>query len=522
MNQNQELIKKAKEILKKVQASGGEAFIIGETIFKLINGKPINNVYIYMTLSETKFIEEFSAFKIKKINKKKFSLGYFGYNYIVTCDNQVIDRYRLAKTKVKSHYSRNIINAICQNDYTIYAMAMNYNGIIYDMFQARDDIYKKKINSVFYKPQELFKDTPSKMLDVIKLVSQTGYKLENKVVKAIKLRSKYIKKIDISVVSKYLKLIIEGDYSKDAFRLLYKTKLYKYLTSYKFAIKRCAQSNKKDEPYVFFGLGMVKNKLYNPLIGKIFTDETDFQNFIDWTIQNPQCDFSPIILFNNGLDKCLMSNKINYVLGRSKNKSRIIRKEHNSLVIKNVSELAISCKEIKSLFPKLSDGDITIIIDDLTSSVLEKIIKNKYEILKQIASQRALKILGEMPHEKRESNVSGSNVLGSNVSGTNVIGNSEDLSSKTDNNINNVSAYAPGMSVLEEMQKRQVELQKKLEQMENDALRRELNDEIERKINATGILNDFDSFRKESVKKIIYGLYYDSLIETEKYKKLKE
>ena len=135
---------------------------------------------------------------------------------------------------------------------------------------------------------------------------------------------------------------------------------------------------------------MVKNKLYNPLIGKIFTDEADFQNFIDWTIQNPQCDFSPIILFNNGLDKCLMSNKINYVLGRSKNKSRIIRKEHNSLVIKNVSELAISSKEIKSLFPKLSDGDITIIIDDLTSSVLEKIIKNKYEILKQISSQRAL------------------------------------------------------------------------------------------------------------------------------------
>ena len=268
------------------------------------------------------------------------------------------------------------------------------------------------------------------------------------------------------------------------------------------------------------------------MIGKIFTDEADFQNFIDWTIQNPQCDFSPIILFNNGLDKCLMSNKINYVLGRSKNKSRIIRKEHNSLVIKNVSELAISSKEIKSLFPKLSDGDITIIIDDLTSSVLEKIIKNKYEILKQIASQRALKILGEMTHEKRESNALGSNVLGSNVlgsnvsgtnvSGNNIIGNSEDVSSKTDNSISNVSTYVPGMSVLEEMQKRQVELQKKLEQMENDALRRQLNDEIERKINATGILNDFDSFRKESVKKIIYGLYYDSLIETEKYKKLKE
>ena len=48
MNQNQELIKKAKEILKKVQASGGEAFIIGETIFKLINGKPINNVYLIL------------------------------------------------------------------------------------------------------------------------------------------------------------------------------------------------------------------------------------------------------------------------------------------------------------------------------------------------------------------------------------------------------------------------------------------------------------------------------------------
>ena len=225
MNQNQELIKKAKEILKKVQASGGEAFIIGETVYKLINGKTINNVYIYSTLSEVKFIEAFSAFKIKKINKKKFQLGYFGYNYIVTCDNQIIDRYRLAKTKTNSHYSRNIVNAICQNDYSIYAMAMNYNGIIYDMFQARDDIYKKKINSVFYKPQEVYKDMPSKMLDVIKLVSQTGYKLENKIIKAIKSRGKFIKKVDIEIVSKYLKLIIDGDYSKEQYEAFYQKTL---------------------------------------------------------------------------------------------------------------------------------------------------------------------------------------------------------------------------------------------------------------------------------------------------------
>ena len=505
MNQNQELIKKAKEILKKIQASGGEAFIIGETVYKLINGKTINNVYIYSTLSEVKFIEAFSAFKIKKINKKKFQLGYFGYNYIVTCDNQIIDRYRLAKTKTNSHYSRNIVNAICQNDYSIYAMAMNYNGIIYDMFQARDDIYKKKINSVFYKPQEVYKDMPSKMLDVIKLVSQTGYKLENKIIKAIKSRGKFIKKVDIEIVSKYLKLIIDGDYSKEAFKILYKTKLYKYLAPYKFAIKRLAQSNKKDESYVFFGLGMVKDKAYNQSIGKVFSEEAEFQSFIEWTIQNPSSNFTPFMLFNYGLDKCLMSNKINYILGRDKNKSRTIKKEFGGLVIKNVSELAISAKDIKALYPGLSDADVSIMLDDLISSVLEKVIKNKFEILKQIVSQRASKILG-------------------NVNPSNSVKNAAYETETKPANIHtgSVQDSSNGTSLLEEMQKRQAELQRKLDQMENDALRRELNDEIERKINATGILNDFDSFRKESVKKVIYNLYYDSLIETDKYKKLKE
>lgn len=506
MNQNQELIKKAKEILKKVQSAGGEAFITGETIYKLINGKTINNVYIYATLSEVKFIETFSAFKIKKINKKKFLLGYFGYNYIVTCDNQIIDRYRLAKTKVKSHYSRNIINAICQNDYSIYAMAMNYNGIIYDMFQARDDIYKKRINSIFYKPQEIYKDTPSKMLDVIKLVSQTGYKLENKILKAIKTRAKYIKKVDLEVVSKYLKLIVEGDYSKEAVKVLYKTSLYKYLASYKFAIKRASSSNKIDEAYVFFGLGMVKDKMYNQSIGKIFAEEAEFQTFIEWTIQNPKCEYNLMTLYNFGLDKCLMSNKINYILGRDKNKSRTIRKDFNGLLIKNASELAISSREVKTICPGLSDEDVAIIIDDLISSVLEKVIKNKYEILKQIVLQRASKILGENVQEGYSQQRKQIEVNNAGLNAVKV--NNEDTKDS--------------LSVLEEMQKRQIELQKKLEQMENDALRRELNDEIERKINATGILNDFDSFRKESVKKVIYNLYYDSLIETEKYKKLKE
>ena len=123
---------------------------------------------------------------------------------------------------------------------------------------------------------------------------------------------------------------------------------------------------------------------------------------------------------------------------------------------------------------------------------------------------------------QRASKILGANVQEGYVRDTKPI----EATNVTNTGLNNTKAdkedTSNSLSVLEEMQKRQVELQKKLEQMENDALRRQLNDEIERKINATGILNDFDSFRKDSVKKVIYNLYYDSLIETEKYKKLKE
>jgi len=522
MNQNQELITKAKEILKRTQASGGEAFIIGESIYKLINGKKINNMYIYMTLSETKFIEEFSAFKIKKIGKKKFTLGYFGYNYIIICDNLVIDKYRLAKTKSKSKYSRNIMNAICQSDYTIYAMAMNYNGIIYDMFSSRDDIYKRRLNSIFYNPGEVFKDTPSKMLDVIKLVSQTGYKLEKRVVKALKSKRRFIKKLDIDVIASYLKLIIDGDNAKDALKYLYKTKIYKCIPLFKFAIKRGALSYRKEDPYIFFGMGMVYDKKYEPFVGKVLKNEMDFQQFVEMAIKNPKCDFSINTLYNFGLDKCLMANKINSLLGRSKNKHRTIKRDYNNLIIKSVKELKIKREEIKIMFPMLNDSDITILIDELVNLVLEKKIKNNLETLKDVVTKKVQSIIRDVNAEPmnitdplKDTNIVKDTSIVKDADVVRPIGASKE-------NISLGNNKTPEQSILEEMQKRQIELQNKLDRMENEALRRELNDEIERKINATGILNDFETFRRENVKKIIYSLYYESLIETEKYKKLKE
>ena len=513
MDVNQELISKAKEILRKVQASGGDAFIIGETIYRLTNGKKIKDVYIYATLSETKFIEEFSSFKVKRIESKKYQLGYFGYDYIVICDNPIIDKYKIIPSKNKSRYSRFIKNAICQSDYTIYAMAMNSNGIIYDLFSSRDDIYKKKLISIYAKPGEVFKETPYKMLDVVKLVSETGYKLEKKVIKAIKAKGKHIKKLEKSnpeIIAKYMCEIVSNEYSKEAIKVLYKSKLFKKLNAYKFAIKRQALTHKKDFPYVFFGLEMVKNNQYDSIIGKtveeyfdkktnkIIDENNNFQSFIELTIKNQVSDFSNTTLFTFGLDKCLMSNKINYVLGRSKKKGKIIRKKHKELVIHSYDELKVTKKNLEENLPNLKESDILVLYEKLASKVVEGKIKNQYEVLINYAQITTKNIHTSQADNKPNDDKHNYNII---------------RDEKTELNNQDLT--------FEQMQLRQIELQKKIDRLELEALKRELDNEINSKINATGILNDFEPYRQENVKNVIYALYYENLVDTEKYKKLK-
>lgn len=481
---SQEMVLKAKEILKKITFSGGEAYIIGEAVFHIINGENIEKMDIYSNIDEKELYSIFSENSLKSLKEDEYELGYLGHKYNIITNRNPHKKPKTIGT-IK-HYSKLLTLKMCEMDYSIFSLAMNQNNIVYDFFNGRKDINKRVIKSIYINPKTPYDADPSKMLDIIRFVSETGFKLDKRIIKAIRKRRKKINNLSLDQITYFMKKIFDGKYFKKAIKLLYKTKLYKSLEWYKDIIHKLAKGFRKENEKFFFGYGMIKKEIYEGVIGKYLENEYDFQMFVNLAVTNPQAEYDKLTLYTYGLDNCLLANRINYLLGRSKKNYRKIKANYNSLPIKKTCDLKFKGQDILDLNPQLSTNEIAICLDEVIQLVLEGNLENEREVLKSFMLER----LGlNKPLHKEEKFVE--------------------------------ERYGLGEAVYKEINEKQVELSKPSYEDEIKSLLSEIEIDIEKKINESGILENVLPEQREKTKDSLYRTYYEALINTDKYQKLK-
>ncbi len=105
--------------------------------------------------------------------------------------------------------------------------------------------------------------------------------------------------------------------------------------------------------------------------------------------------FNKFIVYVNGLDACLLTNKINVVLGY-KDQEALIRELDNALPIKDVCDLTFKGQDILWLTPLRKKSWIGIIVDDLKYNVIMGNLPNDYEVLKEYALKKVEELILEM------------------------------------------------------------------------------------------------------------------------------
>ena len=83
-----------------------------------------------------------------------------------------------------------------------------------------------------------------------------------------------------------------------------------------------------------------------------------------------------MILFSNGLDICLESNRINWLIGKSLKKERKIKKKYQALKIKKVCDLTFKGEDIVKMIAPQYEPQIPAIIDEIVLAVLEGRLQN--------------------------------------------------------------------------------------------------------------------------------------------------
>ncbi len=504
-NSNDQYIFQAKELLRILSNTGQEAYIVGEALRDLLLGREIKIVEIFTTLAQENVANLFSDLNPIFYGEYQIGVIYQDYRFLITSAHEYDDSYKIKINVPRRHYSSSLMDFLEKKVFAINTLAMAYNNVIYDSFNARP-AHEKRIRMICEKPTQLFNHEPIRMLEAIRLVSELGLKLDKLVYKGIVRKSKLIKDVSLDKISRELALIIEGKYAKRAINILYKTKIYKRLNLFKNDIKRLHDNYHKEDGETFLATALVRSKNYDSLVGSVLANEYNFHMLVNLAITNPKANYDVFTLFSNGENACVKANYINYILGRSKKKTNKIEKAYRALPVKKTCDLAFKGEDMLKLGLTTDGNFMEMVLDEIIEKILNNEMPNEYEVIKKYVEGRLeeyqeINEVTEQVEDIKEEEIDYSHGLFGDM----------------DFNEESVKPKEEDVALKEyhEYSKTQEELERRVHELEIDNLRKDLEIEISRKIKQNGMLETLSGALREQTEATLHKVYYDILIASE-------
>jgi len=387
-----EYLEKGKLIISKLKSAGYEAFFVGgfvrDRLLKIVS----TDIDITTSATPSQVINLFG--NVKETGKKYGSV------------TVLIDKYKFEVTTFRSDgvyldnrhpeevtFSKDIFDDLSRRDFTINAITMDENEKIYDYFNSKQDLENKTIRTI-NEPKERFREDSLRILRAFRFVSKLGFKIEENTLMAINELNYLIRNVSIERVMVELEKIFIGKYRNDALKYLISTETSKHLYGLEEGLEYIGGINTKLSPLETF------------IICFIFDDINDVWRFsnknarlikqiIDLHEVTKNDIFNKFIVYVNKLDACLLTNKINVVLGYN-DQEALIRKLESELPIKDVCDLNFKGQDILWLTPLRKKSWIGRIVDDLKYNVIMGNLPNDYDILKEYALEKVEELREEM------------------------------------------------------------------------------------------------------------------------------
>lgn len=358
-----------KNILKKIESEGYEAYVVGGFVRDYLLGSTSYDVDICTNALPRELKVLF--------NLTQDSNGYGGFNLKIKKYNIDITTYRKEKKYDKRHpveieYVSSLIEDIKRRDFTVNAICMDRNDNVIDLLGSRHDLNKKLIRTIG-KPDQKFKEDPLRMLRAVRFASLLNFEIEKDTYKSICENAKYVETLSSEKVKYELDKILGSSNYVRGLHMLNTTGLSKYL-----------------------GLSFDAIVPTSDILGmwaQIKCDKITFTNTIkDNIIKINQLvkmgKITNFELFNYGLYLCNVAGEI---LGIDKG---TINKRYNKLPIKSMKDIEITGKDIMNILNIEPSKLISEIISDIKVQILSEKLKNHKADIKKY-------VLGKWNNEKK-------------------------------------------------------------------------------------------------------------------------
>lgn len=216
-----------KEVLNKLIENGYEALIIGGYVRDFLLNKKSDDIDICTNAS----IEE-----IKKIFGNTGIAFEKYYSYHIKKDNYKIDitTYRIEleyqnSKPVKLLKANTLLEDLIRRDFTVNTIAMDNNGNIIDLLNAKKDLDSKIIKVVGNTFERLTEDK-TRILRAIRFSCELDFELDEEIKKFIKNNGYLLKELPKEYIRKEIDLIFNSNNYLKFFELVKQYNLEKYLS----------------------------------------------------------------------------------------------------------------------------------------------------------------------------------------------------------------------------------------------------------------------------------------------------
>ena len=373
--------KGAIDILKIFNQNGYEAYFVGGCVRDYLLCEDFSDIDI-----TTNALPD----EVKKVFRKSIDTGiqHGTVTILVNGDSYEVTTFRTEedyenhRSPEKVEFVSNLREDLDRRDFTINAMALDYNGKLFDYHNGDKDLSSKIIRTV-NNPNERFYEDALRMLRAFRFSSKLGFEIENNTLNAIKRNAELIKFVSIERIVNEFKKLLAGKGNLRSLELLIDSKLNLYipffnevktvqdLSSYSFCQSLYILSDINDilfEKLKFLKLSNKEIKLIKQfdLINQEFKNNTPIE----------------LILYKyNREDVKFVSDYFGY--DKEKNIDKCI------LTINSFDDIDITSEEIINYIEKKPGPWIKTVVSILEKDILlHKLKNNKKDILDFLSNLR--------------------------------------------------------------------------------------------------------------------------------------
>ncbi|MFV9510669.1 CCA tRNA nucleotidyltransferase [Tepidibacillus sp. LV47] len=216
----------AKKILQRLLQHGYQAFLVGGYVRDLLLKRPTTDIDVATDARPETILHLFEKAIPTGLKHGTVTVIEGGVSVEITTFRKE-GKYLDFRHPSEVEFVTNLYDDLSRRDFTMNAIAMDYNERLIDPFNGLSAISNRTIKSVG-NPNERFLEDPLRMLRAIRFAAQLEFQIETKTLQAIEEFASYLQYIAIERVKVELDKIMRSSHPELGIELLYSLKLVRY------------------------------------------------------------------------------------------------------------------------------------------------------------------------------------------------------------------------------------------------------------------------------------------------------